>query len=415
MSRKRFINKYYGLGCWLAGAAVLAATWSAGVASAQTDSSSAPSQPGKLSVEPVPGVLGSGSTAITDGNVVPAGCSTCGSGLLLGGGGCSSSGGCGSNCIPGRYNTCCVDNDTWCGRLFGGIYECICCPDPCYEPRWIGVANAAFFVDSARPVTQMRFRYDAGFDLQFPDRNEYFWARAGVKGPKIVNSLQYNDLGMTAEVAAGRFSLAIETLYRSIDPEDVAMFNANGQLIPPPTGHHGNFGDMNIATKSLLLDCELLQVAFQFRTYIPTGNFTHGIGNGHVSLEPSLLAALRLGPDTYLQGQLSEWIPLGGDQDYQGAILHEHFSLNQVLWRPIHDVQVIGTLEFNGWHFQDGQFTDPVTGPFQKSSGDSFLSAGPGIRMVVCDKIDFGVAAAWQISGDLWPNSLYRTEFRWRF
>ena len=27
-------------------------------------------------------------------------------------------------------------------------------------------------------------------------------------------------------------------------------------------------------------------------------------------------------PDTYLQSQLAYWIPVGGDQNYQGAIWH---------------------------------------------------------------------------------------------
>src|SRR5262249_31088988 len=154
------------------------------------------------------------------------------------------------------------------------------------------------------------------------------------------------------------------------------------------------FGDMNLGTKTLFFDCELLQLAFQFRTYLLTGNFLKGIGNGHVSLEPSLLGSLKLTPDTYLQAQLAEWIPIGGDQSYAGSILHYHASVNQVLWRILPDVPLIGTFEFNGYSFQDGQFTDPVLGPFQKSSGDTYLSLGPGLRLVVCNKIDFGIGSA---------------------
>jgi hypothetical protein len=232
------------------------------------------------------------------------------------------------------------------------------------------------------------------------------------KGPKVPTAaanqgfkgevkLDYNDLTLITEAAKGAFGLAIEMPYRSIDPQ-----------IDP---HAANFGDMSITTKSLLLDCPLLQFAFQFRTYIPTGNFTHGIGTGHVSLEPSLLTALRLGPDTYLQCQLSEWIPLGGDMNYEGAILHYHTSLNQVLWRPMGDLQIIGTLEFNGWSFQTGQYTDPFFGSFQKSGDDAFLSLGGGVRLVLCDKLDVGVGAAWAISGIPWPDTLIRTEFRYRF
>ena len=80
--------------------------------------------------------------------------------------------------------------------------------------------------------------------------------------------------------------------YREIDPKP-AVFEAT-----KPFPESSGFGDLDIGTKSLLLDCELLQVAFQFITYIPTGDFHKGLGTGHVSLEPSILFALKLSPLT---------------------------------------------------------------------------------------------------------------------
>jgi hypothetical protein len=413
MSEKCWFMKALRLQWCAAGAILMATTGWAGPAGAQT-ANPAVAAPNRLTLEANASLLPSPGTGTADSGVVQAGCSTCGE--LAPPPACDN--GCGECCVPGRRPCCPCNADSCIGHFFCDFYQCICCPDPCYDPRWIAVANAAFFVDSARPVTQMRIRYDAGFDMKVPDRNEFFWARAdGMgKGPnspgnaskdappatgiKGETKLDYNELIMTMEAATGGFSLAIDTPYRSIDP----------QVNP----HAANFDDINITTKSLLLDCPLLQIAFQFRTFIPTGNFTHGIGTGHVSLEPSLLTALRLGPNTYLQTQLSEWIPLGGDTDYQGAILHYHVSLNQVLFRPVADVQLIGTLEFNGWSFQTGDYTDPVLGR-HNSGGDSFLSAGPGLRFVLCDKVDLGVGSAFQVSGIPWPNTLIRSEFRWRF
>ena len=82
------------------------------------------------------------------------------------------------------------------GRFFASLYECLCCPDPCYQPSWIPEANAGFFVDYARPQTLTRFRYDAMPHLEFPDRAEYWWARSMInhkgsfqgKGPKPPSS-----------------------------------------------------------------------------------------------------------------------------------------------------------------------------------------------------------------------------------
>jgi hypothetical protein len=249
-----------------------------------------------------------------------------------------------------------------------------------------------------------------GRNMQFPDRSEYFWPRAdgNGKGPKFpINgfkgetSLDYNELSLYTEIASGNFSLSVDLPYRSFEPV--------------VANHAAGFGDIIIGTKSMLLDCELMQATFQFNTTVPSGNFTKGLGTGHVSLEPSLLLAIRLAQNTYWQGQLSEWIPLGGDNDYAGAIFHFHSSINQVLWRPIADVQLIGTAELIGWSFQDGAYTDPFAGPFQKSSGGTYVSIGPGLRLVICDKVDFGVGAVFSITNHNFADQLYRTEFRWRF
>ncbi len=62
--------------------------------------------------------------------------------------------------------------------------------------------------------------------------------------------------------------------------------------------------------KSLLFDCEMLQVAFQLRTCMPTGAAANNLGTGHVSLDPSILASLKLTPTTYLQGQIGNFIPI---------------------------------------------------------------------------------------------------------
>ena len=66
--------------------------------------------------------------------------------------------GCGDGMCNGRPPCCYTDSDSLLGRLFGGLCEEICCVDPCYEPRWVDVGNAAFFQDGPRPVTTTRIR-----------------------------------------------------------------------------------------------------------------------------------------------------------------------------------------------------------------------------------------------------------------
>lgn len=352
----------------------------------------------------------------TDLEVLQASCVNCNSGGSLspygnGGnsGGCSSCGAGAAGCYPGRDNCPPCERCNHCDNFFCRFYDCICCPDPCYEPKWTPIADAAFYVDAARPQTQTRFRFDPGVGMILPDRAEYFWARAdgNGSGPKPPNGargelrLGYMDTSLYTEAATGRVGAFFEMSYRSLDPDYAP--------------HAAGFGDMQVGAKTLLLDCELLQLSMQFRTYLPVGSAGKGLGTGHVSLEPSLLLGLRVSDDSHIQAQISEWIPIGGDPNYSGAIFHYHFSWNNVLYRFHPQVPLISTLEFNGWSFQDGSYTDPGIGAFQKAGDSSYFSAGPGLRLFVCDKLDFGTGISFALTDQHWATTLYRCELRLRF
>ncbi len=324
-------------------------------------------------------------------------------------GGCSTCGG-GWRCSPG-HPPCepCEAHDGPLGRLFCDFYECLCCPDPCYEPTWRQVPNAALFVDGARPVTQTEIRWNGSRSGSFPDRSEYLWARADGRGrgPRPPNGriaeirFDYDDLVLITETAKDKLSAIVEMPYRAISPDTYA--------------HGAGFGDMAIGTKTLLFDCELLQVSMQMKTYLPVGNPLKGVGTGHVSLEPSLLFALKLHHDCYVQGQLSEWIPIGGDPSYMGSIFHTHFSFNHVVHRFGPDIPLVGTMEVNTFSFQDGAYTDPILGAFQKSSDTTYVSLGPGLRLFFCDKLDIGFGAAFSVTGEHFSREYYRTSVRLRF
>ena len=363
--------------------------------------------------------------------MAPVECATCGAGPMKGPDAVPSftcpHGGCGAGgCVPGGKPCYQCQAHTFVGRFFANLYECLCCPDPCYQPRWIPEANAAFFQDYARPRTITRLRWDHVPDLVYPDRSEFFWAQDNGKGrgpkppplfpksgsvhpfhPNVTpiqykgeKSVLYDQLYMYQEVASARASFFIEYSYRSNDP-----------LLTP---HTAGFSDLFLGTKSLLLDCELMQVTFQFKTFLPTGDATKGLGTGHVSLEPSLLMSLRLASQTYFQGQLAEWIPIGGDPGYAGAIIHYHGSLNHRLCELTPDTPLIGTLEANGWTFQDGTYTDPILGT-RKASGFSYGSIGPGLRLSVCNKLDVGVGVGFPLSDPHWGNPQVRTEIRFLY
>ena len=318
---------------------------------------------------------------------------------------------------PGKTNQCYCDgcSDSFLGRLGGGFIQCICCPDSCYEGSWNYAANTAFFQDTVRPQSYTRLQWDSGHDLTTPERAEFFWSKPGVLGGKgptnIETKVNYDTLSLYQEVSAGNISLFVNAPYVGVDPD-----NNPG---------HSNFGDISLGTKTLLLDCDLMQLSFQFRTYIPTGIASNGLGTGHTSLEPSLLTSIKLMEDTYLQAQLAYWIPLGGDQDYEGATWWYGASLNRQ-WFKRGPFALISTAEINGWTFTDGTAANSalaaVTPPTSSTASNyllrgetTYITLGGGMRLVICDKFDIGFGSSFAVTQNHLADQLYRTEFRVKY
>jgi hypothetical protein len=352
------------------------------------------------------------------GAITQIGCTSCGSlpsvapltgasgydyGVPGCGGGCA---GCGEGgCVTGRPSCETCESDSCLGRFFCSMHNAICCPDPCYEPQWVPTANAALFVPTVRPNTYTRIRWDYGNNLTSPDRAQYFWKTIGSGGPtKAENALYYHDLSVYNEFGTDKFSAFVELPYRSVHPDDNVA--------------HGSFADMSFGSKAVVIDSELVLTTFQFKTTVPTGNPTAGTGTGHVSLEPSMLYAVKLAEDTYWQGQLGWWIPLGTSGN-SGGVIEYNNSLNCVLWRPLHDTLLIGTIESTGYTFTAGQVTSPFVDAngkvVQRSAQTTYFNLGPGFRWSVCNRAEFGFGVQFALTKEHFADQLYRTEIRFRY
>ena len=307
--------------------------------------------------------------------------------------------GCGEGgCYPGRELCAPIEGRGPFTRLYAAFHNALCCPDPCYVPQWHCAANAAFFVDHARPTTMTRLRWDHGENLVDPDRAEYFWAQIGGPGPALPETrVDYDELHLYQEIGADRFSLFIDLPYRS----------QRGQV----NGGSGGIGDLRIGTKSLLLDSDVLQFTFQFATTIPTAGPGGGVGTGHVALDPSLLMAVKLRENTYWQSQIGYWFGVGNSN---GSLVHYHNSINQVLWRPTCDTLLVGTFESVGYTFTSGQVTLP-NGVRVSANDTTYFTLGPGLRWCMCNRVDFGFGMQFAVTDRHFAEQLYRTEIRFRF
>lgn len=308
--------------------------------------------------------------------------------------GCWNCGSGGQICYPDNFW-----GRTRLGRFLYGVQAGICCPDPCYQPQWTMLANASFFSESARPQTRQRFRWDYFRGYPFVDSAEYVWASANGLGPAAEPQIDFHDLTMYVETGSEKFSFFVATPYRS------AYLDSGG--------HYAGFSDIQTGTKTLLHDTSLVQLTFQFKTYLPTASPGKGLGTGHVSLEPGLLLGIQLTERSFLQAEVAEWIPIGGDPDAAGALLRYSTSYNRRLFQSLSKNELIATIEYSGLSFQDGNYTDPVTLTPVPLSSLHLGRLGSGLRFNICDKINFGAGVQVGLT-DQSPEATFRTEIQFQ-
>jgi hypothetical protein len=263
-----------------------------------------------------------------------------------------------------------------------------------------------------------RIRYDNLNNMVLPDRNQFFFKNMPIntRKPFRVNGVTFvanpsarlQQVYLYQEVASERASFFVEIPYRQVNP------------IFSPT--QAGFSDLNFGSKALLYDCEMLQLTFQFRTYAQTGNAAALLGTGHFSLDPSLLATLKLSPTTYFQAQIGNWIPISATQNLAGGIFYWNMAVNQVLYNCTPDSPLIGTLEMDGWSFENGGYTLPVIDPRFPNvkirgagGGVSYFNIGPGLRWSICNRMDFGGAVTFATTANHWAEPWFRLEVRFLF
>ncbi len=272
------------------------------------------------------------------------------------------------------------------------------------------VMFAPFEIDYSQPLNNFRMRYESAWNWQLPDRAEIFWSRYKAlsgKGPLFVErSVSYQDLRMMLEVPAGpNFSTMTELPIRALDPE----VNQN------TTG----LGDMNIATKTVLINGRTCQLTQIFRTYINTGSAKKGLGSGHVSMEPGFLLRYRWDDLTYVHSEIKYWFPIAGDPRSAGQFLRYGIGVSRVLY-DCDSFAVIPTLEWVGWTVLDGYETPYPAGPPRHIDPVVIGNLYPGVRIVKDSGGDFGlfelgISGGFATVSDQFYNSILRLELRWSY
>jgi hypothetical protein len=259
------------------------------------------------------------------------------------------------------------------------------------------------YIDSAIPGDQFRLRFDAADHDFRPTRAEFFYPQGRPLGPGLPlpdPRVDYQDVTQYLEVAAGeRLSAFVELAERFLDPE----VNAR----------HEGLGDMNAGFKYAFVDSPDLVATFQFRTYIPTGDATRGLGTNHVSLEPSLLVYKPLTDRLGFEGEFRTWVPVGGT-DFAGDILRYGLGLHYDLYQT-HNTKIVPVVEVVGWTVLDGKETvvEPTGVPIvENAAGDTIVDVKVGVHVKLATWGDFYTGYGRAVTGSRWYDNIYRAEFR---
>jgi hypothetical protein len=330
----------------------------------------------------------------------------------------------------------------------------------------LALAAPGGYLDVPVPISTFRIRYDAAFNLNRPDRAEYFygaWQELGfhphgiqgngvffdpkAKGPDLLpTNVDYQQPTAYMEFATPnhRWSGFVEVPYRFINfrdlqednPESEQKRNAADQPAPgskffpepqgeneanPQTYFHG-FSDINFGFKAALIASPNQFLTFQLRTYTPTGNASLGLGTGHFSLEPSLLYFRRFNR-LVLQGQLTDWVPIGGGE--AGNVFSYGAGLGYAVYQR-GNFAIMPVTEFLGWTVLNGfesifapisatpppGLELPTTHGVQDASGNTIVNGKFGVRAIFENgsSLYFGYGRA--LTGTHWYTDIFRVEYR---
>jgi hypothetical protein len=289
-----------------------------------------------------------------------------------------------------------------------------------HRPRMAGSSTG--YIDDAIVGSEIRFRFDADFDLQNPDRAEFFYAKCGCyrngsvdpnapgPGPGVAKSVNLQELQLHLEYAPNRrVSVFVETPVRFIQftPSAGALSNSAGM------------GDVRAGFKYAVLAGENRYLTFQFRTYFPSGDSFRGLGTHHYSVEPTLLYYQRFGERLAVSSEFGDWHPIGGSSGLP-LTTQEGFAGDVLIWGlgvgydviQKEDYRVTPVVEFVGWSILSGLVTDAVT---KSTGGITIANIKIGARLSTGRHHSVYLGYGRELTHSSWYTNIVRLEYRFAF
>jgi hypothetical protein len=290
------------------------------------------------------------------------------------------------------------------------------------EPRPTIPGSMVGYIDNAVVGSQIRIRFDAGFNNNRPDRAEFFYAECGCDGPPargpqpgLVLRLNFQQLYMRAEYApVKRFSLFAEVPVRWVQPQQFVP-----QTIPAPGGFGNQAGisDVQAGFKFALVASDDRYLTFQMLAEFPSGDSSKGLGTNHYSVQPSLLFFQRVTDRFSFEAQLGDWHPVeGASPGFPGDVFtyglgpsYELYRGDRVRFAPVIELvgwTVLGGLETNGKFFP---------APVVSADGTNIVNLKLGARTSIGRHTSFYLGYGQALTHEVWYKHIVRLEYRYTF
>lgn len=309
-------------------------------------------------------------------------------------------------------------------------------PKPPADDRPSIAGSMVGYIDNAIIGSQIRMRFDAGFDDNFPDRAEFFYAKCGCyraavgtpifdpnapgPGTGIPTAINFQQLRFNLEYApVRRFSVFADVPIRWIQPQGFVPASSL-PFTPVNYSNQGGIGDVEAGFKLAAVASRNTYLTFQFRVYFPSGDSFRGLGTAHYSVEPSILLYQKLSNRWALEAHLGDWHPIGGSagvpvsvsEGFAGDVFTYGFGPSYQLYRS-ERVRISPVVEMVGWRVLSG-FQSLQPG-FAEISGTDIVNIKAGARTSIGNHNSFYIGFGQAVTHDLWYKHLVRLEYRYSF
>lgn len=289
------------------------------------------------------------------------------------------------------------------------------------------------YIDNAVIGSQVRVRFDAGFDDNRPDRAEFFYAQCGCDGgtargpqPGLATHINFQQLYLRAEYAPfRRFSVFAELPFRWVQPQDFVpgTFGSATQGFSNQAG----VSDLQAGFKFALVASPQRFLTFQLGAYFPSGDSQKALGTNHYSVEPMLLYFQRLTDRWSFEGQIAGLHAFeGATPGFQGSVFTYGLGPSYELYRG-ESVRFAPVVELVGWRVLGGQETSGDAllqqiaqavanpSPIVSSEGTNIVNLKVGARTSIGNRNSFYVGFGQALTHELWYKHIVRFEYRFTF